>query len=346
MVDGALLQEVQERFSVLAEVPLLFVTPEGLPVTASPDLDQFCCRFTQGAGVDRPCLGCGRLEATELPETLQCAEDDLWHRCPLGVRDVAAPVVVEGQLIGLLVTAQVRTDPDDELALPEPAAPGGDAPANQPEFRSMPAQRLRDTAGAIVGVVRVIAEVALQSHRNHLLAVHDGLTGLYNYRQFHHLLDHAFAVGSRYLEPLSVLVLDLDHFKHVNDTHGHLVGDTALRAVAERMHSHMRRSDVAARCGGDEFVLLLPRTGAAQARSFAERLRSEVRALRVPSEQGACRLDCSIGLASTETCAADNSGDLVAAADRALYTAKRDGRGRVAAFASPSPRHRRSSRAA
>lgn len=259
---------------------------------------------------------------------------------------MAAPVIVEGQLIGLLVTAQVRTDPDDGPGADEVEPDGEDLQGPLPAFRSMSAQRLRDTAGAIVGVVRVIAELALQSHRNHLLAVHDGLTGLYNYRQFHHLLDHAFAVGSRYLEPLAVLMLDLDHFKHVNDAHGHLVGDLALRTMAELMHDHMRRSDVAARCGGDEFVLLLPRTGASQARAFAERLRTEVRALRVPSDQGACRLDCSIGIASTETCNATAPDDLVAAADHALYTAKRDGRGRVAGYSARGPRQRRSARAA
>jgi diguanylate cyclase (GGDEF)-like protein len=171
----------------------------------------------------------------------------------------------------------------------------------------------------------------------------DTKTGLLNASTWEHEAEREIARAVRAHGPLCVALLDLDHFKRVNDTHGHLVGDKALRAVSGVLHEQMRSYDVAGRFGGEEFAVLLPQTREAQALTIAERLRTVIAALSVPVDEddpeGACvRVTVSIGVAALDpagTGAADLTG-LLAAADSALYRAKQDGRNKTC-LASDSP---------
>ena len=131
--------------------------------------------------------------------------------------------------------------------------------------------------------------------------------------------------------PLSVLVLDVDHFKRVNDTHGHATGDEALRSVVAVLRQCLRRSDLLARWGGEEFVVVLPGTDGSIACELAERLRAAIETIEIPTRQGALNLTTSIGLASLEPADADLEAT-IARADRALYRAKRAGRNRVIVY--------------
>jgi diguanylate cyclase (GGDEF)-like protein len=138
--------------------------------------------------------------------------------------------------------------------------------------------------------------------------------------------------------PLAVALVDIDHFKLVNDTHGHLVGDRVLRALADALSSQLRDYDRAGRFGGEEFVLLLAQTNEADACRIAERLRSHVAGLAVPIDDrpdAPCvRLTISVGVSAIDRDAADRGlTDLLAAADSALYHAKQSGRNRVAVSA-------------
>jgi diguanylate cyclase (GGDEF)-like protein len=133
--------------------------------------------------------------------------------------------------------------------------------------------------------------------------------------------------------PLAVAMLDLDHFKVVNDTHGHLTGDLALAAVADALRSGLRDYDVAGRFGGEEFAILLPQTDHGEAIHIAERLREQVAALTIPvrgdsAEGHPLRLTVSIGIAALNGSRRDLD-DLLAAADHALYQAKESGRNMV-----------------
>jgi diguanylate cyclase (GGDEF)-like protein len=154
----------------------------------------------------------------------------------------------------------------------------------------------------------------------------DSLTGLGNPRAFDEHLAHETARASRYGEPLSLLALDVDGLKRINDAHGHHRGDLALQAVARALRRGARGSDVAARIGGDEFALLAPSTPSEAATALAERVRAQVAA------QGLDGLSVSIGVVTAQ-------GPDVAptrlrnAADRALYEAKRRGRDRVVTLA-------------
>lgn len=161
-------------------------------------------------------------------------------------------------------------------------------------------------------------------------SVTDGLTGLYNYRYFYHRalgeLEQARSRGDN----LSLVMLDVDHFKQVNDRYGHLAGDAVLAGVAGVIRSEKRARDLATRYGGDEFALLLPRTGPAEAMLVAERLRKAVRENLFEAGDARIQVSVSAGVATYPAHASDLAG-LVQAADHALYRAKESGRNRSAA---------------
>ncbi|MET0824370.1 MAG: diguanylate cyclase [Solirubrobacterales bacterium] len=161
-------------------------------------------------------------------------------------------------------------------------------------------------------------------------AVTDDLTGLANNRAFRELMEREAARAQRFGHDLSLLILDLDDFKRVNDTYGHPQGDAVLRMVGRVMAEESRGIDFPARYGGEEFVIALPETGTGGASELAERIRErlEAQAVRRLDGGGEIRVTASIGLATLPGSAA-NAGELIAKADAALYEAKRSGKNRV-----------------
>jgi diguanylate cyclase (GGDEF)-like protein len=160
------------------------------------------------------------------------------------------------------------------------------------------------------------------------LADLDGLTSLPNRRRFEIDVDTEWERCRRYGRPLSLVMMDLDHFKRLNDEHGHLLGDQVLRDVATALPGALRSTDTAYRYGGEEIVVLLRETGLEDAARVAERLREEVAAIVVPEREGLA-VTTSAGVA-TRHASMSHYTELVALADRALYDAKRLGRNRVA----------------
>ena len=160
-------------------------------------------------------------------------------------------------------------------------------------------------------------------------ATTDEMTGLYNYRFLVGYLDQQVNVAERASSPLSVLMLDLDHFKVVNDSYGHLAGDRLLRQFASLMLETIRKSDLAARYGGEEFVVVMANTGRGDAEVVAGKIRSAVEAMVVQLDDGReVRLTVSIG-GVTFPDGSRGARNLLDLADRALYAAKRNGRNRV-----------------
>lgn len=185
----------------------------------------------------------------------------------------------------------------------------------------------------MVGYLSGQAAVSLENVGRHEEAEReahtDSLTGLANRRRFDDMLASAVDAAERDGRPLSLLALDLDHFKSVNDEHGHGVGDEVLRATAHVLHDAVRGGDVAARLGGEEFAVVMPRTDVEGATILAERLRLAVADLRVPAPDGRdIRPTMSVGTATVAGPSIDAPA-LVAAADGALYAAKRGGRNRT-----------------
>nr|WP_277626207.1 GGDEF domain-containing protein [Arsenicicoccus piscis] len=159
-------------------------------------------------------------------------------------------------------------------------------------------------------------------------SVRDVTTGVYNRRYFDEQLAQLSADAAERGEPLSLVLLDIDHFKVVNDSFGHLVGDQVLADLGALLRRHARPSDVVTRYGGEEFAILQPRTPLPVAEAFAERLREAVADYRwTAADPG--RVTISAGVASALDRTDDRS--LIRAADRALYDAKAAGRNRVAA---------------
>ena len=190
-----------------------------------------------------------------------------------------------------------------------------------------------------VGFGFVLAVFERVAHQMEEMASHDGLTGCLNRRTTDALLEHALARARREGTPLAFVLLDLDHFKHINDQHGHRAGDEALRQFAQAARQRLRNADVMGRTGGEEFGLVLPGTDAPGARRLVEdvRLATENLAL-VDAEGRTVRVTVSAGVAVAASDDEVSADRLYGRADQALYEAKRLGRNRVELFADPDQR--------
>jgi two-component system, chemotaxis family, response regulator WspR len=167
------------------------------------------------------------------------------------------------------------------------------------------------------------------------LAATDVLTGLYNRRHFNRVLEQMFAESERRDTDLSCVMIDLDGYKQLNDHNGHTVGDQLLTVAGKVIAANMRKMDVAARYGGDEFVLLLPHASAAESANVTQRIRDEFRqgsAIVLRKNEG---VTMSAGIASRKTNAPTAADQLIAMADKALYQAKDGGRNRLTIFECP-----------
>lgn len=234
------------------------------------------------------------------PELVTTSADDA--RRTTDTQSSAYPLVLAGMVVGVLHVAAPTADDDTEQVL----------------------DALLSTAAAALesarlnGAARERADV-------------DAITQLPNRRRMDADLEAEWERCRRYDRPVSFVMIDLDRFKRLNDLYGHPLGDTALRATAVAITAGLRAGDTAYRYGGEEFAVLLRETGLAAGAASAERLRADIAAVTVPGSD--VRVTASIGVAE-RTAAMTHPVDLVAAADAALYAAKRSGRNRVAA-ASP-----------
>ncbi len=192
------------------------------------------------------------------------------------------------------------------------------------EFRAYDDDHVR-----VMSTIADQASVALENTKLYELATIDGLTGLFVRRYFDQRLEEELVRAQRYGADFSVGILDLDRFKRLNDRFGHQIGDHVLRAAAKVVRENMRSADLAGRYGGEEFAFIFPRTDLEQAALVAERIRADVEALVVESEEGPVQVTASIGLASYPGSAARDVNELIALADQALYRAKERGRNRV-----------------
>lgn len=200
---------------------------------------------------------------------------------------------------------------------------------------------LRSTDGKINHICLVIYDVTdVATNRHQLQAANaqlqqlsrtDRLTGLYNRGHWEESLKVAYARHRRYGNATSLVMLDIDHFKRVNDTYGHPAGDKVIEEVARLIHEHVRETDVAGRYGGEEFGVVLSDTDRDGGRVFAERLRKAVIGLEVLHNGQSIRFTISLGVADLSQ-PSINHADLIAWADHALFVSKKAGRNRVTVY--------------
>jgi diguanylate cyclase (GGDEF)-like protein/PAS domain S-box-containing protein len=249
-------------------------------------------------------------------EELQGKKSPDYYVDPKARDRVIGRVMAEGQVDGEVVLMR-RSSGEQFWAL---------LSARAIEFEGAPA--------LLAGISDITPQKRLEE-RLRELAMHDELTGLYNRRHFIELAEAELARVRRTGTPLSLVMVDIDHFKRVNDFFGHAIGDLALKELASAMRETLRGSDVPARFGGEEFVLLLTDTGLEGALSVTERLRERVGRAEVPAGQDrVARFTISAGVA--ELAAGESFESVLARADEALYRAKAEGRNRTLSSLPPA----------
>ena len=216
------------------------------------------------------------------------------------------PLIAQGQAIGTLAVSRHQ--------------PGNPYTAEEQAFL----QNLANHVALTVMNARLHELVRYQART-------DALTRVYNRRHFLSLAELEFSRSERYAKPLSMILLDLDHFKEVNDRYGHGVGDQLLQSVAERCRSNIRPADIIGRYGGEEFTILLPETELAGAHLLAERLRAGIAGCQISVDGESVCATISLGV-SSKTGDTPNLTALLRQADEAMYAAKRAGRNQVADF--------------
>lgn len=236
-------------------------------------------------------------------------------------------------------------DPQQLLALPgpHPCVPGsvliarlttkgrasGSVAIAAAESEAYP-ERVEKTFEMIARQANIVLDYARLYERTKRLSITDGLTKLYNHRFFQDALKREFTRSQRHQTPLSLALLDIDHFKRFNDTYGHQQGDIVLQELARTLRGQVRSLDVVARYGGEEFAVIMPEAPPEVALRVAERLRAAVEGHPVAGPDAPLRVTISLGIASAPHRELTTAAGLIAAADRALYRAKERGRNRVA----------------
>lgn len=224
-------------------------------------------------------------------------------------RKIFLPIRTKARMLGLLVAEQ------------------------PPPGRALDGDEL-NTIRLLAGQAGIAVENARLYETTERLSRMDGLTHLYNHRFFHERIQEEFKRSDRFRQTLSLLMIDVDDFKRINDTFGHQAGDEMLRRLARVLRETLREVDVPARYGGDEFAIILPDTDLNEASEVAERLRKSVEKHDFPTADTAVTLTLSLGTASRAPQSPVSAEELIKAADHALYQAKNAGRNQVATYPS------------
>ena len=194
---------------------------------------------------------------------------------------------------------------------------------------SAKARAFTDDHTGLLSVLAAQVAIDLENARLQALASRDPLTGVANRRRFDETLSRHLADSKRTKLPVAVAILDLDHFKTVNDVYGHPTGDRVLKACVERWESAIRGHDLLARLGGEEFAVILPGADASRARDIAERLRTRLASSAFPVRRGSVDLAVTVSIGVAVNRSGQTAAGLLAQADAAVYRAKHEGRNRV-----------------
>ncbi len=254
-----------------------------------------CSKFKPNEGI------AGKVFATKTPIISNLGENDPRFKINEGTYKLSSllcvPLVVKGEAIGVINISNKR---------------------NNKVFTKIDLEFMEALSNQ--------AAIAIDNAKLYELATKDGLTKLYIYRHFYNLLENEINRARRYKHKLSLLMIDIDNFKKINDKYGHLAGDRILQEIASNIEQTIRQIDIPARYGGEEFAIILPETTCGAARVIAERLRKKIEDLSVVLDDGTIlNVTISVGIAEFMI-HAQNVKDLINCADIAMYKSKNDGR--------------------
>lgn len=298
--------------------------------------ERFTALVVREAGPERDALVAALEAAGATVHVARAVPDAIAQLLEVAVDVALVAVELPGES-GISVLQHLQATPTPVLMLTREADPklralhfgrGADDVVPEPfDVGELVARALRRLATS-----RRLQAAERETSRMHALAVTDGLTGVANFRFFQDRLREEFRRAQRYDTPLALVMMDLDHFKHVNDNFGHQVGDEVLIAAAQAVKLAVRETDIVARYGGEEFAMLLPQTHLAGALTVAERVASGLQALKLSTP--GLRVTGSFGLSGFPGRGVSTPEHLVRTADQALYRAKHDGRNRISLFQS------------
>jgi two-component system cell cycle response regulator len=248
---------------------------------------------------------------------------------------IVSDILLEGVMSGVGLVNRVRSYLSDKRRVPVLALSGMDETSRRIELFRLGVndyiakppveEEVRARVRNLIFSKQLFDRVQAQSRQLYQLAMQDPLTSLYNRTGLNEFGMRFFTEANELDTPLSLLIIDLDHFKNINDSHGHTTGDQALARVGEMLKQSCREGDLAARVGGEEFILILSETGAEQATKQAEKIRKDIEKLKPAGIDVAA----SIGVTSRPLGKQVTFDDLFKVADRAVYEAKNQGRNRV-----------------
>ncbi len=248
---------------------------------------------------------------------------------------IVSDIVLEGVMSGVGLVNRVRSYLSDKRRVPILALSGMDETTRRIELFRLGVndyiakppveEEVRARVRNLIISKQLFDQVQAQSRQLYQLAMQDQLTGVYNRTGLNEFADKYFAEANSYDTPLSLMIIDLDHFKNINDTHGHTAGDKVLAKTSAMLKDTCREADMVARVGGEEFVIIMVNSGVEQAAKQAEELRKRIEGLK----PGGIPVTASIGVTARPLGKDVKFDDLFKAADRAVYEAKNQGRNRV-----------------
>lgn len=321
------LQEIQDSLSAVLRVPLLFATWDGWPITRTAAPNTFCYRFIRKSVVRRPCVHCDRFADLEMGSDQ--ASDAVFpnsHDCPSGLCDVAVPITVGDRVLGYLLTSQlVNSDVARESAYSLFIQAGMTHEAATEFLHAVPVvdeEFIKNMTRSVGSIVSMVAGLASSYATNAKLATRDPLTGIYNRMFMWEYLESRMGPSRKNTRPFSMVILDIDGFKAINNTYGHKVGDQALQAVGEVIEKSVRPGDIPTRFGGDEFVLILEDVGKARAQMVADRVKQGISEIEIPCNNQILRITASFGVVTASRNYDETAEQLFANAEAALGQAK------------------------
>ncbi|MDA3811194.1 MAG: GGDEF domain-containing protein, partial [Spirochaetaceae bacterium] len=187
---------------------------------------------------------------------------------------------------------------------------------------------------AYIDKLMKFTSIGIQNNIHYEHSVKDSKTGLYNHNFFISRTNEELARCRRYKKSFSLIMMDIDKFKHFNDTYGHLAGDEVILALAAKLKHTLREGDILSRFGGEEFTVLLPDTGRENGFFTAERLRNEIEKMEVPYQDQILKVTISLGISTYDWVEKLNEKTIIERADEALYDSKKNGRNRTTAYES------------